>query len=67
MPGERLLKVREVGDRLNLKPWCIYQKIAKGEMPVTRLGRVVRIREADLDEYIASRTTRPDSDGQPAA
>ena len=48
-----LLTVDEVADLLRTTPTAIYAMIARGQLPgVTRIGRRVLIREADLIEWL---------------
>ncbi len=54
---EILLSPREVGARLGFKRTKVYELLSGGAspFPVLRLNaRVVRVREADLDRWIAS-------------
>jgi excisionase family DNA binding protein len=49
---ERLLKVREARERLNLGVTKTYELISSGELPTIRVGRVIRVRESALDAWI---------------
>ncbi len=56
---EKLLSLREAGERLGFRRTKVYELLrsleANGALRVLRHNkRVVRIREADLDEWIAS-------------
>ena len=54
---ERLLRLREVTERVALKRTCIYDGVAAGTFPepVHVTPRAVRWRESDIDAFIASR------------
>ena len=49
-----LLKIEEVSIRLNVSKSTIRSWIHQGKIPVTRLGRAVRIRSDVVDEIIKS-------------
>jgi len=55
--SERLLTAREVADRLGLSTETVLAWVRRGELPAFRLGRAVRFRESDLDEWLAKRAT----------
>ena len=46
--SERLLTVREVAERLHVHPITVRRLIASGRLAAVRIGRAVRVREADL-------------------
>jgi excisionase family DNA binding protein len=47
-----LLKPQDVAQRLKISRAMAYRLITLGELPSVRIGRIVRVREADLDEFI---------------
>lgn len=56
---EALLKVTDAAKRLAVGRDWIYRRIESGELPVVELGdtrKNQRIRESDLDSFIAART-----------
>ncbi|MGM7671457.1 helix-turn-helix transcriptional regulator [Microbacterium sp. A93] len=58
-PRETLLKVTDVAERLGVNKSWVYARINRGEIPVVELGdtrKNQRIRESDLDSFIAART-----------
>lgn len=49
----------EAARRLSVSKKTIYRRIADGSIPACRLAKkTVRIKEADLDAYMASKTER---------
>ena len=49
----RLLRVDDIADRLAISRSMAWKLVSSGEMRSVRIGRVVRVRPADLDSYIA--------------
>ena len=49
---ERLLKPSEVAEILQVSKAFAYALLKRGEIPVVRIGNLVRVRHEDLDEYI---------------
>ena len=49
---EQLLTVREAAAILSLKTWSVYQKAKRGEIPIVRLGRTIRISPEALRERL---------------
>lgn len=55
--SDRLLKTAEVAERLALSVGHAERLIARGDIEVVRIGsRAVRVTEAAVDRFIASRT-----------
>ena len=48
----RLLKAEDVASILNISLGFAYQLMKRGDLPTIRLGRAVRVRPADLEQYI---------------
>ena len=48
MQTGRTLTVRTASRRLNVAPATLYRAISRGEIPVVRVGRAIRIPEAAL-------------------
>ena len=55
MPSPKLLDTGAVAQRLNVSCKTVRRLIARHELPVHRIGRLLRVSEIDLDNYIASR------------
>lgn len=49
-----LLTIPEVADRLGTSPRFVRRLIAERRIPYTKLGKHVRIAEADVDAFIAA-------------
>jgi excisionase family DNA binding protein len=47
-----LLKPQDVAQRLKISRAMAYKLLTMGELPAIRIGRIVRVRETDLEEYI---------------
>jgi excisionase family DNA binding protein len=51
------LTVTEVADTLRVSTMTVYRLIHAGEIAAVRVGKSYRLREEDLDAYLASRFT----------
>ena len=51
-----LLKVAEVARLLNISESHAYRLIHSGDLPSVRMGRSLRVKPADLEEYISNKT-----------
>ena len=51
----RLLKAEDIASILNISLGFAYQLMKRGDVPTVRLGRAVRVRPSDLEEYLQSR------------
>ena len=47
--------------RLGITPQALYRMIDDGAVPAYRVGRVIRLRVADLDTFIESCRIEPDT------
>jgi len=55
---ERLLRIREVADRLSLRPRAAYRLLSTGALPSVRLNqRSLRVDPEDLQRFIDDRRT----------
>ncbi len=52
--SEPLMTVREVAAAMNASEKTVWRRIAAGELPVIRDGRLVRIRPKDYRRYLES-------------
>jgi excisionase family DNA binding protein len=55
-----LLTVAEVADVLRVSSMTVYRLIKAGTMPAIRVGKNYRIRERDLEAFLASGTVHAD-------
>ena len=53
--SEPLMTVREVAAAMNASEKTIRRRIAAGELPVIRDGRLIRIRPKDYRRYLESK------------
>ncbi len=47
----RLLTAEEVGQRLGMSAWSVYELAKRRQIPHMRIGRRMRFRQADLDQW----------------
>jgi len=52
-----LLRAVDVANVLNVSRSFAYLLMKRGEIPTVRLGRAVRVRQSDLEQYIKMKTT----------
>jgi len=55
--SERLLRLDEVAERLSISKSMAWKLVAYGQLRSVRIGRAVRVRPPDVEEYLA-RSTR---------
>jgi excisionase family DNA binding protein len=53
----RFLTVQEVADVLRISTMTVYRIIKNGDLPAARIGKSFRVREDDLDAFIAKQYT----------
>ena len=58
---DRLLKVAEIAERLDVSNATVYGLCERGELPYVWIVNSLRIRPRDLEEFIASRVTIPEA------
>ena len=51
-PQKRLLKAEEVAKYLRISKSGAYRLMQTGEIPVVRIGKVVRAREEDIESFV---------------
>ena len=49
---DRLLRMSEVADRLQIGESTAYQLAREGKLPVVRFGRAVRVEETSLQRWL---------------
>jgi excisionase family DNA binding protein len=53
----RFLTVAEVAAQLRVSNMTVYRLITTGDLPAVRVGKSYRLREDDVDKYLADRYT----------
>jgi len=53
---DKLLTVNQLAEKLQVSSVWIYQKVSKGEIPVIRLGRVIRFSEEAVNRWLEENT-----------
>jgi excisionase family DNA binding protein len=53
----RFLTVQEVAELLRVSSMTVYRLIKAGDLPAVRVGRSFRVRDVDVDRYLAARYT----------
>lgn len=53
----RFLTVAEVADELRVSSMTVYRLIKSEQLPATRVGKSLRIREDDVERFLAGRYT----------
>lgn len=54
---EKLLTPQEIADILKLKKTTVYEMLKRGEIPSSRLGKQIRVKETDFQNYLKQRNT----------
>jgi excisionase family DNA binding protein len=54
----RFVTVAEVADQLRVSNMTVYRLVQAGQLPAVRVGRSYRIREDDVDKYLAAQYTQ---------
>lgn len=54
----RFVTVAEVAGQLRVSNMTVYRLIQSGQLAAVRVGRSYRIREADIDRYLADQYTQ---------
>jgi excisionase family DNA binding protein len=62
-PGERFLSVAEVAKRLGVSEKTVRRKIASDDLPAHRVGKLLRVSERFLTEYLTRRASGGDEQG----
>ena len=53
----QVLTVAEVARALRVSNMTVYRLISSGQLPAVRVGKSYRLREEDVDHYLAARFT----------
>ncbi len=57
--GLELLSIADVCRTLGMGKSWTYRRLKSGEIPSVKLGRSIKVRREDLEEYLESRRYRP--------
>jgi putative molybdopterin biosynthesis protein len=57
--GSELLTAEDVARQLRIKKYTVYEMIKRGELPSSRVGKQVRVSQADINGYLGARKTGP--------
>lgn len=55
------LGTTEAAERLGVVPRTLYRMIDEGQVPAYKMGRVIRLKESDLDAYLEANRVEPGS------
>jgi excisionase family DNA binding protein len=55
---DRFATVAEVASLLRVSNMTVYRLVQAGQLPAVRVGRSYRIKEADVDRYLARQYTQ---------
>ena len=55
----RWLSTAEAARRLGITPRTLYRFIDEGQLPAYRFGRVIRLKEAEVDSFIETCRIQP--------
>lgn len=61
MAGDGWLSSNEAARRLGINPRTLYRLIDDGAIPGYKIGRVIRVKEADVDTFLDSSRIEPGS------
>ena len=59
-----LLSILQVCQRLGMGKSWVYRRIHNQEIPSVRLGRTIKIRRSDLEQYLEEHRSRPSESAQ---
>jgi excisionase family DNA binding protein len=57
---DHLMTVSEVADTMRVSSMTVYRLIKGGELPALRVGKNYRIRQSDVQRFLAERSVRSD-------
>lgn len=61
MSDVRWLGTTEAAERLGVVPRTLYRMIDEGAIAAYKMGRVIRLKESDLDQYLEANRVQPGS------
>ena len=57
--GVRLLSIAQLCQELGMGKSWIYRRLRSGEIPSVKLGRSIKVKREDLEEYLEKHRFRP--------
>ena len=57
----RWLSTAEAAKRLGITPRTLYRIIDEGQLPAYKFGRVIRVKEGDVEAFVEASRIRPGS------
>ncbi len=57
-PAGQFVTVAEVAAQLRVSNMTVYRLVQAGQLPAVRVGRSYRLREEDVDRYLAEQYTQ---------
>jgi excisionase family DNA binding protein len=57
--GLELLSIPELCQELGMGKSWVYRRLRSGEIPSVRLGRSIKVKRTDLEEYLETQRFRP--------
>jgi excisionase family DNA binding protein len=61
MSDTRWLGTTEAAERLGVVPRTLYRMINEGQIPAYKMGRVIRVKESDLETFLEGTRVQPGS------
>jgi excisionase family DNA binding protein len=58
-PETTWLSTQQAAERLGVTARTLYRFIDRGELPAYRMGRVIRLKAADVDDFIEASRIQP--------
>ncbi|MDW3179942.1 MAG: helix-turn-helix domain-containing protein [Acidimicrobiia bacterium] len=55
------LSTKEAASALGLTPRTLYRLIDEGQLPAYRFGRVIRLKQSEIDEFVGTSRIEPGS------
>lgn len=59
-----LLTIKQLSKKLNVKESWIRQHIFRGNIPVTKIGRLVRFNESKIDKWLEKNSEKENDNGR---
>jgi putative molybdopterin biosynthesis protein len=57
MEGQPFYDVRQLADLLNVNKMTIYRLVERGDLRAYRIGRALRFRPSEVEEFLANQQT----------